>query len=163
MVTDVEYSTLIAYIGPGIAEALATAGTALGMSEAIASGIPTISEDPAYRGRVFALAMLPMSQTLLYGFVYMFLSYNLILPQILAKYQTIPPHIAGAIFGISLVVGFAEMFSAWMQGRVCGYVASQLIKTRGGIFSSGIILAAYEELIGILGMVFGLLVSFALM
>jgi V/A-type H+-transporting ATPase subunit K len=51
----------------------------------------------------------------------------------------------------------AELVSAWMQGKVCADGAAQLVKTRGAIFGPTIILAAYEELFGILGMVFGYL------
>lgn len=153
--------TLLATMGPGLAEGLAAAGTTAGIAEATASGIPTVAEDPGQRGRVFILAFLPMTQTLVYGFVYMFVMYTIILPGLVAKYAgAIPAHIAGAIFGVSLYVGLAEMVSAWKQGVVCGQAAAQLIKTKGGIFGTGIILAAYEELFGILGMVFGLVMGF---
>lgn len=152
-------SEILAYIGPGLAEALAVIGTAIGMYNAIAAGLPAVAEDPGQRGRVFALAFLPATQTLVYGFVYMFLMYSSYLPALLSKYHQIPPNIAAGIFGVSLFVGFAELFSAWMQGKVCAEGASQLIKTRGAIFGSTIILAAYEEFFGILGMVFGILMA----
>ncbi|MCC6034094.1 MAG: ATPase [Desulfurococcaceae archaeon] len=155
-----EVFTLMATLAPGLAEGLAVIGTTMGITEATASGIPTLAEEPGMRGRVFVLAFLPMTQTLVYGFTYMFLSYFLIIPSILVKYKgIIPPHIAGAILGISLYVGFAELVSAWRQGVVCGQVAAQLIKTRGGIFGSGMILAVYEELFGLLGMVFGIVMA----
>ena len=157
----VDWISTLAFVGPGLAEGLAAVGTTLGIAEATASGIPVIGEDPRQRGRVFILAFLPMTQTLVYGFVYMFLMYYMILPGMLAKHSgVLPPNVAGAVFGISLYVGLAEMASAWMQGRVCGQAAAQLIKTKGGIFGPGIILAAYEELFGILGMVFGLVMAF---
>ena len=156
-----DWITALGFIGPGLAEGLAAAGTTIGIAEATASGIPVVAEDPGQRGRVFILAFLPMTQTLVYGFVYMFLMYFMILPNMLSKHGgVLPPNIAGAIFGLSVFVGLAEMISAWMQGRVCGQVGSQLIKTKGGIFGTGIILAAYEELFGILGMVFGLVMAF---
>jgi len=156
-----EASTLIATIGPGLAEGLAAIGTTLGIAAATASGIPTIAENPGLRGRVFVLAFLPMTQTLVYGLTYMLISYFMVIPGMTVKYGgVIPPHIAGAILGISLFVGFAELFSAWKQGVVCGQVGAQLIKTRGGIFGTGIVLAAYEELFGILGMVFGIVMLF---
>ncbi|MGC9182293.1 MAG: ATPase [Thermogladius sp.] len=160
-VGTMDWITTLGFIGPGLAEGLAAAGTTLGIAAATATGIPVVAEDPGQRGRVFILAFLPMTQTLVYGFVYMFLMYYMILPNILAKHGgALTPEIAGAVFGISLFVGLAEMVSAWMQGRVCGQAAAQLIKTKGGIFGTGIILAAYEELFGILGMVFGLVIAF---
>jgi len=153
--------TLIAALGPGLAEGLAAAGTTLGIAAATASGIPTLAEEPGMRGKIFILAFLPMTQTLVYGFAYMFISYFVVLPSLLAKYGgAIPPFTAGAILGISICVGLAEMVSAWQQGVICGQVGAQLIKTRGGIFGVGIILAIFEELFGILGLVFGLLVLF---
>jgi V/A-type H+-transporting ATPase subunit K len=158
-----DWITTLGLMGPGLAEALAVVGTTIGIVEATTTGIPVVAEDPGQRGRVFILAFLPMTQTLVYGFVYMFLMYYMILPGILAKYPGgLPPGIAGAVLGISLFVGLAEMVSAWMQGRVCGQTAAQLIKTKGGVFGTGLILAAYEELFGILGMVFGLTIAFLL-
>ena len=159
-----DWITTLAFIGPGLAEGLAAAGTTIGIAEATSTGMAVVAEDPGQRGRVFILAFLPMTQTLVYGFVYMFLMYYMLLPGMLAKHGgMLTPGIAGAVFGISLYVGLAEMVSAWMQGRVCGQAGAQLIKTRGGIFGTGIILAAYEELFGILGMVFGLVIAFLIM
>ncbi|NAZ26567.1 MAG: ATPase [Thermogladius sp.] len=159
-----DWITTLAFIGPGLAEGLAAAGTTLGIAEATSTGMAVVAEDPGQRGRVFILAFLPMTQTLVYGFVYMFLMYYMLLPGMLAKHGgMLTPEIAGAVFGVSLFVGLAEMVSAWMQGRVCGQAGAQLIKTRGGIFGTGIILAAYEELFGILGMVFGLVIAFLIM
>ncbi|MDK6027996.1 ATPase [Ignisphaera sp. 4213-co] len=153
-------SEVLAYIGPGLAEALASIGSTVGIYKAVAAGIPIISEDPAQRGRVFALAFLPATQTMVYGFIYMLMMYSAFLPSIYSKYHSsIPLNIAGAVFGVSLFVGFAELVSAWMQGRVCADGAAQLIKSRGAVFAPTIILAAYEELFGILGMVFGILMA----
>lgn len=156
-----EVSTLIGTLGPGLAEGLATIGTTLGISAATASGIPTIAENPGLRGKVYVLSFLPMTQTLVYGLTYMLISYFMVIPGLLSKYGgVLPPHIAGAILGVSIFVGLAELFSAWRQGIVCGQAASQLVKTRGGIFGTGIVLAAYEELFGIIGMVFGIVMLF---
>lgn len=155
--TFAHVAEVLAYIGPGLAEALASIGTTVGIYEAVAAGMPAIAEDPGQRGRVFALAFLPATQTLVYGFVYMFLMYSTYLPALLKKYPQIPLNIAAGIFGVSIFVGFVELFSAWMQGKVCAEGAAQLVRTRGAIFGSAIILAAYEEFFGILGMVFGIL------
>lgn len=153
--------TLLAYIGPGLAEGLAAIGTSLGIEAAISAGTPVIAEDPSQRGKIFALAFFPMTQTLIYGMVYMFVMYMIVLPSLLSAHNgMIPFDKAGAVFGISLFVGFAELFSAYMQGRACASTAANLIKTRGGIMGTGIVLASYEELVGILGMVFGLAMVF---
>jgi V/A-type H+-transporting ATPase subunit K len=151
----------LAYVAPGLAEALAAIGSTIGICKAISSGISILSEDPGQRGRVFVLSFLPATQTLVYGLIYMLMMYSSFLPSLYSKYaHSIPPHIAGAIFGVSLFVGFAELVSAWMQGKVCADGAAHLIKTRGTIFAPTIILAAYEELFGVLGMVFGLFMAF---
>ena len=158
-----DWITTLALMGPSLAEGMAAVGGTIGIMEEATTGIPVVAEDPGQRGRIFILAFLPMTQTLVYGFVYMFLMYYMILPGILAKHSgVLTPEIAGAVLGISLFVGLAEMFSAWMQGRVCGQTVAQLIKTKGGIFGTGLILATYEELFGILGMVFGLTIAFLL-
>jgi len=152
-------TNLIASIAPGLAEALAVIGSTLGIYKVIAAGIPATAEDPAQRGRIMVLAFLPASQTMLYGFVYMFVMYSSTLPSLFRAHSELPPHIAGAVLGVSMFVGFAQLLSAWMQGRVCADGAAQLVKTRGAIYVPTIILAAYEELFGLLGMVFGYLMA----
>jgi len=128
-------TNLIASIAPGLAEALAVIGSTLGVYKVIAAGIPATAEDPAQRGRIMILAFLPATQTMLYGFLYMFVMYSSILPSLLFRaHSELPPHIAGAVLGISMFVGFAQLVSAWMQGRVCADGAAQLVKTRGAIF-----------------------------
>jgi len=150
-------ANIIASIAPGLAEALAAIGSTVGIYIAVAAGIPATAEDPSQRGRVMVLSFLPATQTMVYGFVYMFMMYSSILPSLFRKYPELPSNIAGAILAISIFVGMAELVSAWMQGKVCADGAAQLVKTRGAIFGPTIILAAYEELFGILGMVFGYL------
>jgi len=152
-------TNLIASIAPGLAEALAVIGSTLGVYKVIAAGIPATAEDPAQRGRIMILAFLPATQTMLYGFLYMFVMYSSILPSLFRAHSELPPHIAGAVLVISMFVGFAQLVSAWMQGRVCADGAAQLVKTRGAIFIPTLILATYEELFGMLGMVFGYIMT----
>jgi V/A-type H+-transporting ATPase subunit K len=158
-----EVYSIIAALGPGLAETLAAVGTTLGIMAAISSGIPVVSEDSASRGKVFILAFMPMTQTLVYGFSYMFLAYAIVMPGLISKYGgAIPPHIASAILIVSVFVGLAELFSAWKQGQVCALTVAHLIKTRGGIFGTGMILALYQEFVGVLGMVFGFVMLFVI-
>jgi V/A-type H+-transporting ATPase subunit K len=152
-------TNLIASIAPGLAEVLAVIGSTLGVYKVIAAGIPATAEDPAQRGRIMILAFLPATQTMLYGFLYMFVMYSSILPLLFRAHSELPPHIAGAVLGISMFVGLAQLLSAWMQGRVCADGVAQLVKTRGAIYTPTLILATYEELFGILGMVFGYLMA----
>uniref|UniRef100_A0A7J2U3P2 ATPase n=1 Tax=Ignisphaera aggregans TaxID=334771 RepID=A0A7J2U3P2_9CREN len=150
-------ANIIASIAPGLAEALAAIGSTVGIYIAVAAGIPATAEDPSQRGRVMVLSFSPATQAMVYGFVYMFMMYSSILPSLFRAHPELPSNIAGAILAISIFVGMAELVSAWMQGKVCADGAAQLVKTRGAIFGPTIILAAYEELFGILGMVFGYL------
>jgi len=152
-------ANIIASMAPGLAEALASVGSTVGIYIAVAAGVPATAEDPSQRGRVMVLSFLPATQTMVYGFVYMFMMYSSILPSLFRKYPELPLNIAGAILAISIFVGIVELVSAWMQGKVCADGAAQLVKTRGAIFGPTIILAAYEELFGILGMVFGYLMA----
>lgn len=152
-------ANIIASMAPGLAEALAAIGSTVGIYIAVAAGVPATAEDPSQRGRVMVLSFLPATQTMVYGFVYMFMMYSSILPSLFRKYPELPLNIAGAILAISIFVGIVELVSAWMQGKVCADGAAQLVKTRGAIFGPTIILAAYEELFGILGMVFGYLMA----
>jgi len=154
-------SGVIAYIGPALAEALAAVGSVIGTQRAASSGVSIISEDPKMRVRAYVLAALPMTQTIAYGFVYMLLSYSSYLPQIANKYggmDAIPLGVGLAILGLSLFVGIAEMLSAYYQGVVCRDGIISLIKTQGRILTDAIVLAAYEELYGIIGMAFGIAV-----
>ncbi|HDI02074.1 MAG TPA: ATPase [Ignisphaera sp.] len=147
----------IAYAGPPLA-LLGAVGSALGTIEAASAGLSVISEDPAQRSRALALAALPMTQTF-YGFIFMYMALSSLGPLIAAGKITMEKSML--LFFISLVVGLAELYSAWTQGKVCRTAISLLPKTRGGIFSMGLILAAYEELFGILALAFGLMVMFA--
>jgi len=152
-------SGVIAYIGPALADALAAIGSALGTQEAASAGVSIIAEDVKMRVKAYVLAALPMTQTIAYGFVYMLLCYSNFLPSLVSKYgsmDAIPLGTGLAILGVSLVVGFAEMFSAYAQGVVCRDGIVLLIRTQGRIFSDAIVLAAYEELYGIIGMAFGI-------
>jgi len=147
-------ATLLAFISPGLAEALAVIGTTLGIRAAASVGLSVISDEPRMAGRVYALAFFPATQTLVYGFVYMYMMYSS-----LANLQNISTSTAAALLAISVFVGLAQMMSAWMQGKVCADGIAQLVKTEGRIFGSAIVLAAYEEMFGILGMVFGYLMG----
>jgi len=152
-------ANLLAYLAPALAEALAVVGTTLGIRRAASVGLSVIAEEPATRTSVLLLSFFPATQTLVYGFAFMYFMYTQYLPSALAKYGgAIPLTSAAAFLGVSLFVGLAQLFSAWMQGIVCSDAISLLVKTRGAIFSMGIILAAYEELFGMLGLVFGLMV-----
>lgn len=153
-----DLGTVLAYIGPPLAEAMAVIGTTLGIQKAASAGLAIISEDPKMAARVYALSFLPATQTMVYGFGYLFLAYSMLRMYVDAK-GFVPTHIALGLLALSVFVGIAEYFSALKQGEVCADGVAQLTKTGGKIFPSTIVLAAYEELFGILGLAFGFLIA----
>ncbi|MEM1525839.1 MAG: ATPase [Ignisphaera sp.] len=155
---SLDIATALAYIGPPIAEAMAVIGSTLGIQKSASAGLAIVSEDPKMVTRVYALAFLPATQAMVYGFGYLFLTYSM-LRVYTDAYGLVPPHIAVGLLALSIFVGIAEYFSALKQGEVCADGVTQLIKTGGKIFPSTIVLAAYEELFGILGLAFGFLIS----
>ncbi len=150
----VDLATAIAFFGPPLAFLGGAVGSTLGIAAAASAGLAVVSEDPAYRSRVLILSSLPMTQTF-YGFIFMLVA--LMRLHTYVSFGKLDPIKALAILAISLAVCFAEMYSAITQGRVCRDAISLLIHTRGGIMGMGILLAAYEELFGILALAFGIM------
>ncbi|MEM3142282.1 MAG: hypothetical protein QW656_03580, partial [Zestosphaera sp.] len=66
---------------------------------------------------------------------------------------------AGAFLGIGAFVMVAELFSAWYQGVICMSGIIELPKAGGRMLVPSLILAAYVEMLGILGMVLGYLLT----
>lgn len=62
-----------------------------------------------------------------------------------------------ALLGLGFIGFMTEALSAWAQGAVCASGIAELPKTKGANLVSTIILAAYVELWGILGIVFMIL------
>lgn len=142
----------LSYVGAALALMGGLIGSSIGMGKAGSVGSATLAEDPKQFRNVFLLAALPMTQTF-YGLIVLiqFISF------INGNIDKLGLSTGLAIFGLGLTVGFAEFFSAWYQGKVCSSGIAELPRTRGKITFNAMILAVYVELIGILGMVFGLL------
>ncbi len=142
----------IASLGAALGVAGGIMGSALGISKAATAGLSVLSDEPGYFKWIILLSSLPMTQTF-YGFIFSFLALNIVLPGI----ENLTIFKAFAILGIGVMVFLAELFSANYQGAVCMSGIVELPKTKGRIAMSTLILAAYEEIFGILGMVFGYL------
>lgn len=142
----------LAYVGATLALLGGLVGSSIGIGKAGTAGASALAEDPKQFRNVFLLAALPMTQTF-YGLI--------VLIQFIARIngvaETIDMSTGLAIFFLGLAVGGAELFSAWLQGAICASGISELPRTKGKITFNAMILAVYVELIGILGMVFGLL------
>ncbi|MFH0848294.1 MAG: ATPase [archaeon] len=142
----------------GIASVLGFAGGAigssLGMLVSTRAGVSIISEDPQQLRNVILLAALPMTQTL-YGVIFAIYLTTTVMP----RAATLSVIAAGGIVGLGFVTMVAECFSAWAQGIACATGISMLSKTKGQITTSTLVLAAYTEFVGILGMVFGIAIT----
>ncbi len=148
----VDPNILLVYFGAILGMTGGFIGSALGISKAASSGLAVLGEDAAYFKNVMLLAALPMTQTF-YGFVFALYTLTIALPGMMAS---MTPLKAAAIFSVEVMVFAAELYSANKQGEVCMSGIMELPKTKGKITTSTMILAAYEEIFGILGMVFGI-------
>lgn len=142
----------------GTASILGFAGGALGSSIGLListrAGVSMISEDPQQARNAILLAALPMTQTL-YGAIFAIYIATTVMP----KVAVLSVAAAVGILGLGFVTMVAECFSAWYQGVTCATGIAMLSKTKGQITASTLVLAAYTEFIGILGMVFGIAIS----
>lgn len=141
----------LASLGATLGIAGGVAGSAAGISKAAPAGLSVLAEEPEHFKYVLLLSTLPMTQTF-YGFIFTFYTLMIVLPTInLTMFKAL------AVLGIGFMVFIAEALSAYFQGVVCMQGILELPKTKGKILTPSLILAAYEELFGILGMVFGLI------
>lgn len=140
--------TALASLGGAIALAGGMAGSAIGMGIAGSAGAATLAEDPKQFRNVLLLAAMPLTQTF-YGLIVLILIVTSVLDNVgdstWAGY---------AVLGIGIISAAAELVSAAYQGVVCASAISMLPKTKGLIFTPGLLLAVYVELIGVLGLVF---------
>ena len=146
------FSVGLSYVGAAIALLGGLVGSSIGMGRAGSVGSAALAEDPKQFRNVFLLAALPMTQTF-YGLIVLIQFTSFINSNI----DKIGLSTGLALLGLGLAVGFAEFFSAWYQGKVCSSGIAELPRTKGRITFNAMILAVYVELIGILGMVFGIL------
>ena len=149
---------LVLSMGVGLASVLGFAGGACGSSLGLListrAGVAAISEDSKQSRNAILLAALPMTQTL-YGAIFAIYVATTVMP----KSASLSPVVAWGIVGLGLAVMVAEFFSAWYQGVTCATGIAVLSKTKGEITPSTLVLAAYTEFIGILGMVFGIAIT----
>ena len=139
----------LATFGGAMALAGGLSGSAIGIANAAASGVATLSEDSGQLRNVIVLASLPMTQSF-YGLIILIIILTVVLPKI----ATAGIGAGVAVLGIGIMAGFAELFSAIFQGSVCASGIALLPKTKGRILTASMMLAVFVELIGVLGLVF---------
>ncbi|MBA7658749.1 V-type sodium ATPase subunit K [subsurface metagenome] len=141
----------LAVLGGVLALVGGTVGSVLGIAKAASAGVATLSEDPGQFRSVIVLASLPMTQTF-YGLIVMILILTTVVPNLPATGSS-----GLIVLGWGVFVALAELFSAVYQGSVCASGISLLPKTKGQIFISGMMLAVFVELLGVLGLVFAIM------
>lgn len=144
-------------LGFGLTLGLATVGSALGIGAAgRAAAGAWAKEAKAGKPLNFSYIILtgmPLSQTI-YAFVLMLialkgLAYD---PALIADGKN-----AGALLGISLATGLAELVSAWMQGLIGAAACRALSESEGKGLVFMIIAMGIVETVGLFGFVFMLM------
>lgn len=156
-------SVMMGQMGLGLALGLAAIGSSLGIGAAgRAAAGAWAKEARAGKPLNFAYIILtgmPLSQTI-YAFVLMFITLQ---PEIVGDNvpvltDTLLNH-GGTFFGIGVAAGLAELFSAWMQGKIGAAGIRALSDGEGKGLVNIIIAMGICETVGLFGFVFLLLVA----
>ncbi len=141
----------LAVIGGVLALTGGVIGSALGMGISCPAGVAALGEDPGQFRNVITLAAMPLTQTF-YGLVTLIIILNSAVPNVPAEGAT-----GLAILAIGAITGCAEFFSAIWQGTIAASGIALLPKTKGRIFTSTFLLALYDELPGVFGIVWAII------
>lgn len=156
-------SVMLGQMGLGLALGLGAIGSALGIGAAgRAAAGAWAKEAKAGKPLNFAYIILtgmPLSQTI-YAFVLMFITLEpeIVGDDVTVLTETIKNH-GGTFFGIGIAAGLAELFSAWMQGRIGASAIRALSEGEGKGLVNMIIAMGICETVGLFGFVFLLLVA----
>lgn len=151
-----ETTTFLGQAGLFLILGLGGAGSALGIGAAGRAAAGAWAKE-GRRGEslnfsYIILLGMPLSQTI-YSFVLMLLLAN-------SHYYTesVLAANAGALFGIGLACGLAELFSAWMQGLIGAGAVRCLSESEGKGFAFLIIAMGIAETVGLFAWIFIFLV-----
>ncbi len=145
---------LIAIIGAVLAEIGGLMGSVVGTLSTGKAGAVALSEDIGQFRNVLILAAMPLTQTF-YAMIVMVLVFSSVVPKL--STEAIGGGLGWYVFALCILTGIAEFVSAYFQGLVCVAGISLLAKSKGNVFTGSILMAAYLELIGIVGMVFAVM------
>jgi V/A-type H+-transporting ATPase subunit K len=154
---DVINAQLLAVVGACIMEIAAMLGSSSGCLKTGIAGAATLSEDLGQFKNTLILAAAPLTQTF-YALIVLVTTFSVIFP----KLATAPVSTGWWVFAICMITGAAELHSAYFQGLVCVAGISLLPKSKGTVFTGVLLMAAYLELEGVVGMVFAIM-SFTLL
>ena len=156
-------SIILGQMGLGLALGLAAIGSALGIG-AVGRAAAGAWAKEAKAGKplnftYIILTGMPLSQTI-YAFVLMFIALQ---PEIVGDNALVLTDVlknhGGTFFGIGLAAGLAELFSAWMQGKIGASACRALSEGEGKGLVNMIIAMGICETVGLFGFVFLLLVT----
>ncbi len=156
-------SIVLGQMGLGLALGLAATGSALGIGTAGRAAAGAWAKE-AVAGRplnftYIVLIGMPLSQTI-YAFVLMFIKLQpaIVGDDALVLTDVLKNH-GGTLFAIGIGVGLAELFSAWMKGRIGASACRALSEREGKGMVNMIIAMGICETVGLFGFVFLLLVT----
>lgn len=141
----------IAIAGAVMMEIFAMFASSMGCLKGGIAGAATIAEDPKQFRSVIVLAAMPLTQTF-YGLIVMLTVFTVVIPKLPETGTQ-----GWIVFAVCLMTAIAELHSAYFQGLVCTAAITMLPKSKGLVFTPGILMAAYLELEGIVGMVFAIM------
>ena len=140
-----------------LALGLAAIGSGLGIGNAgMAAAGAWAREGRENRNLTFTYIILlgmPLSQTL-YGFIALNMMGEAMLNLKDGDGGVLDPQRVGLLAGIGIACGLAQLFSAWMQGKIGAAGIRALVENGGKGFAFIIIAMGVAETVGIFGMVF---------
>jgi len=156
-------NVILGEAGMGLALGLSTIGSALGIGAAgrAAAGAwaKEAKEGKPLNFAYIILTGMPLSQTI-YGFIVMFIVlYPVVVGDDTSALTTVLQTHGGTLFGIGIAAGLAELFSAWMQGKIGAAGVRCLSDGEGKGLVNIIIAMGIVETVGLFGFVFLLLAT----
>ena len=148
---------MLAVVGACIMEIFAMFGSSSGCLKTGSAGAASLAEDLGQFKNILILAAAPLTQTF-YAMIVLVTTFTIVLP----KLATAELSLGWWVFAVTMITGFAELHSAYFQGLVCTSGIALLPKSKGSVFTGVLLMAAYLELEGVVGMVFAIL-SFTLL
>ena len=155
---ELEYGLALAFAGAAFATFLSGIGSSIGLGIAGRSAAGILSEKPEQYGLMTLLVVLPSTQGI-YGLVislFIMIKINLFGGE-MADISVIQ---GLQIFGASLAVGIAGLFSGIHQGKVCAGGIQMAAKRPEMGVKAGVVYAALVEFYAILGFLVSFLLIF---
>lgn len=148
---------LLAIVGACIMEITAMFGSSAGCLKTGNAGATALAEDLGQFKNILILAAAPLTQTF-YAMIVLVTVFSVVIP----KMAGASIEVGWWVFAICMITAAAELHSAYFQGLVCVAGITFLPQSKGSVFTGCLLMAAYLELEGVVGMVFAIM-SFSLL